>query len=75
MIRNIGALALLSAALAGCATSEPGWTGSGATPFATAEALCRSRAREVRQPDAREAAFRVCMSEQGWTRGAPPAGD
>lgn len=60
----------LAAALLACActTTQPGWTGSGATPLETAEALCRSRAREVRNPEAREAAFLVCMSEHGWSR-------
>lgn len=38
-------------------------------PFDAARALCESRAREVRKPDARDAAFRVCMAEHGWTRG------
>lgn len=68
------AVVLAAAFLTGaCATTQPGWTGSGATAFETAEALCRSRAREVRNPEAREAAFLVCMSEHGWTR-ARPAG-
>jgi hypothetical protein len=62
---------LLSAlALSGCASAaDAGWTGSGATPFAGAEQLCRNEARVVVEA-ARPTVFEACMARNGWRRGA-----
>lgn len=60
----------LSAALllASCAaTSEPGWTGSGAEPFDAAQAACRTATERV-DPALREHEFQRCMAERGWRR-------
>ena len=58
-------------ALAGCAaTTEPGWEGDQATPFDTAEALCREEA-QAEQPGAdRDQTFERCMARHGWTHSA-----
>jgi hypothetical protein len=53
--------------LGACATHEPGWTGSDATPFGQAEAACGGMPSDARDAAAR-AAFEACMREQGWTR-------
>ena len=52
---------------AACAsTSEPGWTGSNATPFDTAKARC-----EIETQTLEGEAFERCMAALGWTRRAP----
>lgn len=55
-------------ALAGCATSDPGWTGSGATPFSGAEQACRNEAR-LGTEATRATLFETCMARHGWRRG------
>jgi hypothetical protein len=55
---------LLLATLPGCAsTSEPGWTGSGASPFDAARAECLQQSQDHDQ-----AAFEACMASKGWRR-------
>ena len=68
MIIRIAAPVAWLATSTACATTEPGWSGNGATPFGTAERLCHAEA--TAQPsEARDAAFLGCMQRQGWTRG------
>lgn len=57
-------------ALAACGTtSDDGWTGAGASPFAGAEQACRNEAR-VATEAARPAVFEACMARYGWRRGS-----
>ena len=63
---------LICAALSlfGCATTEPGWTGSGATPFGRAEEACRAEASYglATEDQQREQLFVGCMARYGWTQ-------
>jgi hypothetical protein len=54
--------------VAGCAHSERGWTGEGATPFDTAQARCDAKTRDLAAGKTREDAFDDCMAENGWKR-------
>lgn len=56
-----------SAVTGACATSDPGWTGSG-QPFGQAESHCRQEAERVPE-SARQRAFEECMARAGWRRG------
>lgn len=51
----------------GCATTDPGWEGAGATPFDSADADC-AKAAGGRAGDA-ATAYEQCMARHGWTRG------
>lgn len=53
--------------MAACATTEAGWSGSGATPFGRAQQICEQEAGPP--PDASNPAFVACMERQGWKRG------
>ena len=53
---------------AGCATHEPGWTGSGAQPFDQALAECHAQVDVIPVQAEREAALQACMAQKGWTR-------
>ncbi len=58
------AVTAAAALLAACATvDEPGWTGSGAEPFDTAQAAC-----EIETQSNSGAQFEACMAGRGWTR-------
>jgi hypothetical protein len=65
MRRSVGfVIGIAAAALSACAsTHEPGWTGSGATPFDTAKARCQIETQTVEGP-----AFEACMQALGWRR-------
>lgn len=52
--------------MAACATTEAGWSGSGATPFGRAQEICK---QETAPTDAFKPAFVACMERQGWKRG------
>jgi hypothetical protein len=54
--------------LAACATNEPGWTGSGAAPFGSAQAECEGQLDGTAAGSERDAAFQACMAARGWTR-------
>ena len=54
--------------LAACATTDLGWTGSGAEPFDTAIANCESEVSGISSEPEREAALEECMAKRGWTR-------
>ena len=58
---------LVLAALAACATHDPGWRGAGAEPFDGAKAACEAEVAAVVASE-REAAFDACMAARGWTR-------
>lgn len=58
-------LALLTA----CATSDPGWTGTGAEPFDQALADCHTQVDVIPEQVEREPALDRCMAAKGWTRG------
>lgn len=60
-MRILVVIALVS--LCACATSDPGWTGEGATPFDTAQTNC-----EIETENQNNAAFEACMASNGWTR-------
>jgi len=63
------AVAVLAVLAAGCATiSDPGWQGTGATPFDAAQAECRDEAAALPQ-DSRDERFKACMAGHGWTPG------
>lgn len=50
--------------LAACAsTSDPGWTGTDATPFDAAKARC-----EIETQTTEGEAFELCMAALGWRR-------
>ena len=63
-------IACLPAALctAGCATNEPGWTGSGAQPFDQSLADCQAEVRGIAGEAQRDSAFEQCMARKGWMR-------
>jgi hypothetical protein len=52
----------------GCATTEPGWTGTGAQPFDQALSECHAQVDVIAVQQKRESALEVCMAEKGWTR-------
>lgn len=54
--------------LAGCATSNRGWSGDNATPFDTAQADCDAKTRALPAGKERESAFDACMQDHGWRR-------
>ncbi|KUO49596.1 MAG: hypothetical protein APF78_05085 [Sphingomonadales bacterium BRH_c3] len=56
-------------ALTACATTEPGWSGQGATPFGEAKAACESSTAGIDGEVARHDAMTDCMASKGWTRG------
>lgn len=59
-------LILLATLVAGCAlTRDPGWEGTDATPFETAEIDCRAQAAESSDYDDD---FEACMNRHGWHR-------
>ena len=66
MGKLIAAIGLLG--LAACATNEPGWTGSGAAPFDSAQAECQVQVEGTAAGAERDAAFQACMAARGWTR-------
>ena len=69
MMKSLNLLVCLT--VAGCATTyAPGWEGEGATPFDTAEALCREEAQAAEPGADREQVFERCMARHGWTRPA-----
>lgn len=75
-MRRLSVLAPTLAAagiLAGCATSDPGWRGSGAEPFDAARTDCEAQAASLTGPNTtdeqRRSAFEACMAARGWTRG------
>lgn len=51
-----------------CATTESGWTGSGAEPFDQAYADCKGRTSALGGHDDRKFAIDACMANKGWTR-------
>jgi len=53
--------------LAACATTHPGWTGSNATPFDTAQRHCTQSTATMADAAIREEAYLSCMAEKGWT--------
>lgn len=55
-------------ALSACATSDPGWIGSGAEPFDQALAACHAQVAKIQNQVEREAALYRCMAVKGWTR-------
>jgi hypothetical protein len=62
----MGVYALVAAALvlSACASSsEPGWTGTDATPFDSATARCQIETQQVEGE-----AFERCMEALGWRR-------
>ncbi len=63
-------IALLSVlvSLSACATSEAGWTGSGAQPFDNALAGCKTTTQNIPDANTRAAALNQCMVTKGWTR-------
>lgn len=62
----IFALILLAA---GCASNQPGWEGSDAIPFDTAQAACRAEVADE-DPSDDEEAYEDCMNRLGWSRPA-----
>lgn len=55
--------------IASCATThEPGWSGSGATPFNAARDSCQAQAQDAGDHSAQERAFVDCMRSLGWSR-------
>ena len=68
------AAAALAVLAAGCATThDPGWQGTGATPFDAAQAECRAEAAGQPQ-DSRDERFNACMAGHGWTSGGAAGG-
>ncbi|QIG79412.1 hypothetical protein [Stakelama tenebrarum] len=61
----LSALALLAA---GCATSHPGWSGTNATPFDTAQQECARATATIADTATRDAEFQRCMADKDWTR-------
>lgn len=55
-------------ALNGCATTEPGWTGSGAQPFDQALSECHTQVDHIPIQQERESALESCMAGKGWLR-------
>lgn len=55
--RAICLIAVAGGILAGCATYDQGWTGSGAEPFDTAMARCEARVTDISNEHEREAAL------------------
>ncbi|WOF44227.1 hypothetical protein KNJ79_04670 [Sphingopyxis indica] len=53
--------------LGGCATSDHGWTGSGAEPFNQAMADCKGRTAALGGKPERRFAIDTCMAGKGWT--------
>lgn len=70
MIRMVPACIAMGL-LAGCATTEPGWTGTDATPFGEAEAACTASTASDEDAVQRDRAFVDCMAGKGWTRSEP----
>ena len=72
MMTAIGRFNLLAAALllGGCATTEAGWTGSGAMPFNQALTECQEPMVERRMVANSDSLiyFDKCMAEKGWRR-------
>ena len=66
MRKQIAGAGLLG--LAACVTNEPGWTGSGAAPFDSAQAECQGQVDGTATSAERDAAFAACMAARGWTR-------
>lgn len=64
----LGPLLLAAVLLSACATSNPGWTGSGAEPFDVALASCEEQVKGAPEEENRDAALESCMAERGWTR-------
>lgn len=62
------AIAILPVLLAACATSDHGWTGSGAEPFGQAMADCEGRTAALGGKAERKFAIDTCMAGKGWTR-------
>lgn len=48
-----------------CATNKPGWSGAGATPFDTAQQICRAEAANSSDFDP---VFLSCMRRHGWSQ-------
>ena len=67
-VRRWLAIAIVPALLGGCATSDHGWSGSGAEPFNQAMADCRGRTAALGGKSEREFAIDTCMAGKGWTR-------
>lgn len=59
---------LVLSALAGCATSNRGWSGGNAAPFDTAQADCDAKTKGLPAGKERESAFDACMKDHGWRR-------
>ncbi|GAB3726217.1 hypothetical protein GCM10028862_01230 [Luteimonas pelagia] len=55
--------------VAGCATHDPGWSGSEAAPHAAARAQCEAHAGSADSGPERDTLFEQCMARHGWTRG------
>jgi hypothetical protein len=53
----------------GCASTDPGWTGSDAMPHAAARAQCEAQAGSADSGPERDTLFEQCMARNGWTRG------
>ena len=64
---RIAMLFVLALASSACATSDPGWTGTGAEPFDAAQAECE-RLAQTSSADDRDDSIKACMAERGWTR-------
>ncbi len=68
MSRRTGILIAAASLLAACATTDPGWTGSGAQPFDQALSQCRAQVATVTGEQERQIALYHCMAEKGWRR-------
>lgn len=69
-MRHPNGIIFIAAMLAmnGCATTEPGWTGSGAQPFDQALSECHTQVDVIANQQEREAALETCMAAKGWRR-------
>jgi hypothetical protein len=53
--------------LGACATSNAGWTGSGAQPFDASLAECTATTQNIPDAGTRATALNQCMATKGWT--------
>jgi len=53
-------------ALTGCATTTPGWSGSGAEPFDQALSECSQQADQIADKQERKVTLEACMANKGW---------
>ncbi len=69
MLKSLAAASIvLLLPLAACATTESGWTGTGAEPFDQAYADCQGRTSALGGREERQFAIDTCMANKGWTR-------